>query len=83
MSIKFELGDDPVGDATSRSGSLNAIIPGIPGGRPTKGLAGWINDDTLILIGAGQDARWEKFIIGVDEEGRRVIGREGWKKYLE
>lgn len=81
--IKFEPGDEPDGGAATRSATFNAGIPGVPGGRPTKGLIGWLDDNTLLVIGAGQDARWEKFIVGLDAEGRRIIGREGWKKYLE
>jgi hypothetical protein len=55
----------------------------VPGGRPTKGLLGWLDNQTLLIIGAGQDARWEKYIVGVDEHSKRVIMKEGWKKYLE
>lgn len=83
-TTKFEMGDEPVnGGAASRSATFNAGIPGVPGGRPTKGLLGWLDDNTLIVVGAGQDARWEKFIVGNDAAGRRIIGREGWKKFLE
>jgi WD40 repeat protein len=81
-SIHFEIGDEPNSGPTSRSATLNAGIPGVPGGRPTKGLIGWLDDNTLLVVGAGQDARWEKFIVGQDSAGNRVIWREGWKKYL-
>lgn len=83
-AIKFELGDEPVGwGPQSKSATFNAGISGVPGGRPTKGLLGWLDNQTLLIIGAGQDARWEKFIVGVDEQGKRVVVKEGWKKYLE
>jgi WD40 repeat protein len=82
-TAKLELGDEPVSGPASRSPTFNAGIPGVPGGRPTKGLIGWLDENTVVIIGAGQDARWEKFIVGQDSAGRRVIYREGWKKYLE
>ncbi|KAF2271522.1 WD40 repeat-like protein [Westerdykella ornata] len=82
-TIKFELGDDPVGAAAERYSTMNALIPGVPGGTPTKGLAGWLDDHTLVIVSAGKDARWERFIVGADSEGRCLVGREGWKRYLE
>jgi hypothetical protein len=80
----FELGDEPSGwGAATRSPTYAAPIPGVPGGRPTKGLIGWLDNEHLIVLGAGHDARWEKFIVGVAQDGKRVCMREGWKKYLE
>lgn len=80
-TVKFQLGDEPV--VGVKSATFNASIPGVPGGTPTRGLLGWIDDRTLTIIGAGQEAIWEKFLVGHDAVGRRVIVREGWKKYLE
>ncbi len=82
-SVHFEIGDEPVSWHAGKSLTLNAPIPGVPGGRPPKGLIGWLSDDQLVVIGAGQDARWERFRIGITEDGRRVCYRDGWKKYLE
>ncbi|KAF2251416.1 WD repeat domain phosphoinositide-interacting protein 4 [Trematosphaeria pertusa] len=83
-TAKFDMGEEPVGwGPQSKSATFNAGIPGVPGGRPTKGLIGWLDDQTLLVIGAGQDARWEKFTVGVDETGRRAIFREGWRRYLD
>lgn len=82
-SIKFEIGDEPLGGAASRSATLNAAIPGVPGGRPTKGLLGWLDDSTLLVVGAGHDARYERFIVGKDKDGRTAIERQGWKRYLD
>lgn len=31
--------------------------------RPPKGIIGWISEDTLVVVGGGQDARWEKFVV--------------------
>lgn len=50
--------------------------------RPAKGIIGWITEESLVVVGAGRDARWEKFVIVVGEDGRRYCVREGWKKYL-
>ncbi|KAL7948498.1 WD40-repeat-containing domain protein [Trichoderma barbatum] len=50
--------------------------------RPPKGVIGWISEDSLAVIGAGQDARWEKFTLVDGEDGKRHCVREGWKRYL-
>lgn len=76
-SAPFEAGDD-------------AMIGGIPfsGGavlgttRPAKGVIGWVGEDVIVVLGAGRDARWEKFILVDGEDGRRHCIREGWKRYL-
>ncbi|RKF61926.1 SVP1-like protein 2 [Erysiphe neolycopersici] len=47
-----------------------------------KGVIGWINDETIIVIGAGSDPKWEKFIIIKNADGRRYCLRDGWKNYL-
>lgn len=49
---------------------------------PPKGVIGWISEDSLAVIGAGQDARWEKFVIVDGDDGKRHCVREGWKRYL-
>ncbi|POS82835.1 hypothetical protein EPUL_003140 [Erysiphe pulchra] len=50
--------------------------------RSPKGVIGWINDETIIVIGAGSDSKWEKFIIVENVDGRRYCLRDGWKNYL-
>lgn len=57
--------------------------------RPPKGVIGWVSETTLLVVGAGRDARWEKFVVvntgggGQDGgDGRRSVVREGWKRYL-
>jgi hypothetical protein len=54
-----------------------------PGGKPPKGKIAWIDNDRLVLIGAGRDARWELFALGEYKNGERGIARQGWKRYLE
>ncbi|CAG8285128.1 unnamed protein product [Penicillium nalgiovense] len=51
-------------------------------GRPQKGLIGWCDDHTLLVIGSGREGRWEKFVIRDGEEGKRYCVRDGWKRYL-
>ncbi|KMU74908.1 hypothetical protein CISG_00837 [Coccidioides immitis RMSCC 3703] len=75
-SAPFEIGDEtPPG---------TGYIPqlGSSFSRPPKGVIGWTSDDTLLLIGAGKDGRWERFIIQDGQDGKRVCTRTGWKRYL-
>lgn len=76
-SAPFEAGDEPLaaGAPISESTTLGTS-------RPTKGIIGWIGEDSLLVLGAGKDARWEKFIVSEGEDGRRFCVREGWKRYL-
>ena len=78
-SAHFETDDDPQTDLGRR---VAMPIPGIPGGKPRKGIIGWKDDYTILVIGAGRDGRWEKFILGEAEDGRRHLVRSGWKRYL-
>lgn len=83
-SHKFEMGDEPVTwGPHAKSATLSAGIPGVPGGRPTKGLIGWLDDETILVIGAGQDARWERFVLGVDDTGRKAFVDHKWKRYID
>lgn len=71
-SAKFEMGDELLTAPTSMDANS----------RPPKGILGWTSDGTVIVIGGGRDARWEKFAIVEGQDGKRLIGREGWKRYL-
>ncbi|OTA99996.1 hypothetical protein M426DRAFT_324649 [Hypoxylon sp. CI-4A] len=74
-----------IGDETPLPSPARAIERGdntvLGTSRPIKGVIGWVDDTTLVVVGAGQDARWEKFVIK-QEDGKSVLVREGWKKYL-
>ncbi|KAJ6034908.1 uncharacterized protein N7446_009665 [Penicillium canescens] len=72
----FEMG----GEATPGSPYVPPIGSSI--GRPQKGLIGWCDDQTILVIGSGRDGRWEKFVIREGEEGKRYCVRDGWKRYL-
>lgn len=80
MSAPFALGDEPALPSPARAVERgdNTVLGT---SRPIKGVIGWTDETTLIVVGAGQDARWEKFEIQ-QEDGRSVLVREGWKKYL-
>lgn len=76
-SAPFESGDEgSIGGIPFSEGAVLGTT------KPAKGLIGWISEEALIVLGAGQDARWEKFVIGEGEEGKRFCVREGWRRYL-
>lgn len=90
-TARFEMGDDAITgpgvaapsslrESSSGSTAITGIVGG--GGVPAKGVIGWLGDDKLVLIGAGRDGRWEKFLLNTMADGRRVLLREGWKRYL-
>ena len=81
-SARIETSDDPGIVIGSSLSVPSTPIPGIPGGRPAKGILGWLNDYTVLVVGAGRDGRWEKFVIGQGEDGKRHCVRNGWKRYL-
>ncbi len=76
-SASFEAGDEGmIGGIHFSEGTTLGTT------RPRKGVIGWISEDSLVVVGAGQDARWEKFVIVDGEHGKRHCIREGWKRYL-
>ncbi|KAL1971030.1 hypothetical protein VTN77DRAFT_2864 [Rasamsonia byssochlamydoides] len=75
-SAHFEIGDD------FSSGAPYIPPLGTSFGRPSKGVLGWTNDHTILVISAGREGRWEKFVLREGEDGRRYCVREGWKRYL-
>jgi WD40 repeat protein len=80
-SAPISIDDYP--DSTGlKSASSYVPIPGIKGGKPKKGLAGWLDDSTVLVVGAGRDGRWEKFAVGEDKDGKRWLGQVGWKRFL-
>lgn len=71
----FEIGDE--------SPPSHLYLPpiGIGFGRPQKGVIGWSNNHTILVIGSGRDGRWQRFVIR-EEDGKRYCVRDGWKRYL-
>ncbi|KAF2758387.1 WD40 repeat-like protein [Pseudovirgaria hyperparasitica] len=83
-NARFEIGDEPTALAGSlRLGGSNASLPSLSGRRTPKGVIGWLSESVLVVIGAGQDARWEKFLVGPAADGTRVCWRDGWRRYLK
>jgi len=76
-SVRFEIGEEPL-----YAGANPMVINGDSGFQPPKGIIGWTSDEVIIVIGAGRDARWEKFVLAEGEDGRRYCVRDGWKRYL-
>lgn len=75
VSAPFECGSEPLvgGIPLTQSPTLGTS-------RPPKGIIGWVSENSLVVVGAGQDPRWEKFAI-VSESGGPKLFREGWKRY--
>lgn len=47
-----------------------------------KGIIGWAGNHSILVVSAGIDGKWEKFIIAEGEDGKRYCIRDGWKRYL-
>lgn len=75
-SAHIEMGDEPL------HGASPPDVNPSTGMRAPKGIVGWTSDHSIIVIGAGRDGRWEKFVIAEGEDGRRYCVRDGWKRYL-
>ncbi|GAQ09359.1 SVP1-like protein 2 [Aspergillus lentulus] len=75
-SAHFEIGEE------SPPGSLYVPPLGTSFARPSKGVLGWPDDRTILVVGSGRDGRWEKFVIREGDNGKRHCVREGWKRYL-
>ena len=75
-SAHFEIGDE------SPPGSTYIPPLGTSVTRPSKGVIGWTDDQTILVLSAGKEGRWERFIIRDGDDGKRFCVREGWKRYL-
>lgn len=99
-SIQYHLGSDPSnwqGQALYTATTLpngqrgriknpNVPVPGLPDGRPPKGVLAWDpdgGDRRLWCVGGGADARWEVFeLLEVDDGQKLRIVKAGWRAYL-
>lgn len=72
-STHFEMGDEPGSTAENARSA----------GYPTKGSLGWLDDQTVLIISAGQDARWEKFLVVEQQTGHKVVYRDAWQRFLD
>ncbi|ESZ96581.1 hypothetical protein SBOR_3083 [Sclerotinia borealis F-4128] len=73
----FSTGEEPL------SASSNPLTASEAGPKPTKGVIGWTSDESIIIVGAGTDSRWEKFILAEGGDGKRYCIRDGWKRVLK
>lgn len=74
-SAHFEIGDEPPLGAGGYDNATGET-------RRQKGVIGWTSDQSLLVIGAGRDGRWERYVIAEGEDGKRYCVRDGWKRYL-
>ena len=85
-SAHFEMGDEG-----TPSGSNLTYLPALGSlpTRPMKGILGWKDNNTILVIGTGRDSRWERFRIGdrvimqgQEEILKKEVWKDGWKRYL-
>ncbi|KAK4124766.1 WD40 repeat-like protein [Parathielavia appendiculata] len=87
-SAPFEVDDDNSEESGGGRGvNIGGLLPvsestTLGTSKPPKGVVGWVGEDTLLVVGAGKDARWERFVVREASDGRRHCVREGWKRYL-
>lgn len=75
-SVPFSTGDEPAGGLP-----LLSDMATLGTTKPQKGIIGWFDEASLVVVGAGVDARWEKFQMAQTDDGKRFIARIGWKRY--
>ena len=46
------------------------------------GTVGWPNDNTVVVLGTGVEAKYERFVISTGSEGQRICVRQAWANYL-
>ena len=49
---------------------------------PPKGVVGWIDDETLVVLSAGADARYERFALDLFDSCQAVCRRLGWSRFM-
>ena len=50
--------------------------------RLPRGTVGWTDDNTVVVLGAGIDPKYERFGISMGSDGQRVCQRQAWANYL-
>lgn len=85
-SAHFEMGDE--GTPTGSNLTYLPALGSMPA-RPMKGILGWRDNNTILVIGTGRDSRWERFRIGErvvvqgqEEVLKKEVWKDGWKRYL-
>ncbi len=77
-SAPFEIGDESTTGPPHKAMAWSTPS----GGSLSKGIIGWTGEKSLVVVGAGREGRWERFIVGEAPNGRRFCVREGWRRYL-
>ena len=47
-----------------------------------KGLVGWVDDETIVVLSSGSDARYERFKLDLDTGGPATLERSGWSRFM-
>lgn len=81
-SATFELGKHAAHVQQQSKQNGGFYVPGEDGTTAPKGIIGWTSDQSIVVLGSGENGVWEKFIIAEGEDGRRYCLRQAWKKYL-
>lgn len=75
-SVPFSTGEEPTGNLP-----LMSDMATLGTTKSQKGAIGWFEEESLAVVGAGVDARWEKFQLAKGDDDKRYIMRVGWKRY--
>lgn len=82
-SATFELGKYAAALQAQPKQNGGFYVLGEDGTMPPKGIIGWTSDQSLVVLGSGENGIWEKFIIAEGEDGKRYCLRQAWKRYLK
>ena len=53
-----------------------------PGLDRAKGCIGWVDDENVVVLSAGRDARYERFELKMEENEPATLKRTGWSRYM-
>lgn len=74
-SAKFDLGEEPEDEPEMTEFAVLGTF------KAAKGVIGWFEEYDLVVVGAGYDARWEKYRVAEVDDGKRFVTRIAWKRY--
>lgn len=53
-----------------------------PGVERVKGLVGWVDDEHIVVLSSGKDARYERFELKLNDNEPATLRRVGWSRYM-
>ena len=53
-----------------------------PGIERSKGMIGWVSDETIVVLSSGRDARYERFELKMEEGEGASLKRVGWSRFM-